>query len=290
MTDGDREPDDDALETARREALESIRQEGARVAIDTRLEIQEKTRQWVAASSAFLILALGLLAFFGYKETADFRRKLSELETQAEQSIADAHRTTREQVAALEKRTAELQDQVDRRAEEAAASIAAARDELDEARAAYSQRLEELDAAGVLLADSRAVLGQTRQLEATYREAQRDVQRQLEQIARLQNSFFNVFVMYHGPDSEVSGTLDPLLREIRDAGFVVEPENIMRLRVDRTEILYYDESRPPQVDTVLELVRESPLGERLAARGEPPRAAFKGRRNPRDLLIKVRLY
>lgn len=280
--------DRDALEQAREEAIEAVRQEGARVAIDTRMEIQEKTRQWVTASAAFLVLALGLLAFFGYKETADFRRKLTELEEEAQQSVTEARQQAREQLASLQRRVEKLSTDVDRQARAATEQIDAARTDLADAQADFSARLRQLEAASDRLAESQALLREARALEATYREAQADVQRQLQQIAKLQNSFFNVFVMYQAPASTVEAVVDPLLAEIRDAGFVVDAENIMGLSVDRTEIIYYDESRPPQVDTLLRLLRRSPVGERLAARGEPAEAVFRGRRNPRDLLIKIR--
>lgn len=280
--------DRDALEQAREEAIEAVRQEGARVAIDTRMEIQEKTRQWVTASAAFLVLALGLLAFFGYKETADFRRKLTELEEEAQQSVTEARQQAREQLASLQRRVEKLSTDVDLQAQAATEQIDAARTDLADAQADFSARLRQLEAASDRLAESQALLREARALEATYREAQADVQRQLQQIAKLQNSFFNVFVMYQAPASTVETVVDPLLAEIRDAGFVVDAENIMGLSVDRTEIIYYDESRPPQVDTLLRLLRRSPVGERLAARGEPAEAVFRGRRNPRDLLIKIR--
>lgn len=280
--------DRDALEQAREEAIEAVRHEGARVAIDTRLEIQEKTRQWVTASAAFLVLALGLLAFFGYKETADFRRKLSELETEAQQTLDEARARTRQQVAGLQNRVAEVSAEVDQRANAASEQIASAKAALAEAQADFDGRLAQLDQAQARLAESQALLRKARALEATYRAAQKDVQRQLDQIAKLQNSFFNVFVMYQAPRRTVETVVDPLLARIRDAGFVVDAENIMGLSVDRTEIIYYDESRPPQVDTLLTLLRESPVGDRLAERGQPPEAVFRGRRNPRDLLIKIR--
>lgn len=280
--------DRDDLEQVRQDALEAIRHEGARVAVDTRLEIQEKTRQWVTASAAFLVLALGLLAFFGYKETADFRRKLTELETEAQQSLNQAREETDKQVAALQERLAALSSEADRRAQNASRKIDAAEARLAEAQADFSARLDQLDAASTRLEETQALLREARELAATYRDAQADVQRQLRQISKLQNSFFNVFVMYQAPESQVESVVDPFLAEVREAGFVVDAENIMGLSVDRTEIIYYDQSRPPQVETLLTLLRESGVGQSLAERGEPVQAVFKGRRNPRDLLIKIR--
>ncbi|MBA1145721.1 hypothetical protein H0Z60_01490 [Ectothiorhodospiraceae bacterium WFHF3C12] len=278
----------DRFEQARDEALEAIRQEGERVAIETRVEIQEKTRQWVTASAAFLVLAFSLLAFFGYKETADFRRKLTDLETEAQQSLEEARAQAQSEVEALRERIEALGAEVDDRARAATRQITEARDALAAAQDDFDERLDQLDAAGARLTETQDLLRKARTLEATYREAQQDVQRQLRQIAKLQNSFFDVFVMYQAPASAVEEVVDPLLAAVRDAGFVVEPENIMRLSVDRTEIIYYDPGRPPQVDTLLELLRDSPAGRTLSARGEPVAAVSKGRRNPRDLLIKIR--
>lgn len=280
---------DDAMREAVRHAVAEIESEAQRIAIDTRLEIQEKTKRWVAAAGGFLVLALGLLAFFGYREAADFRNELQALEQDARQQIADTRTLVSDRADALGQRITRLSSDVDTAAAAVSRRIEEARATLDAAEARFSDRLRELEAAAERLDESRSVLAQTQRLRADYADAQAQVNEQLQQIARLQNSFFDIGVIYDGPSERRADILSALRARLDPLGFVLRPENVFNSTVDRTEILYYDETRPLQVDRLLGLVRASVAGEQGRARGEPVEARFVSERDPRELLIKLRV-
>jgi hypothetical protein len=280
---------DDAVRAAVRRAVGEIEGEAQRIAIETRLEIQEKTKRWVAAAGGFLVLALSLLAFFGYREAADFRNELRALEEDARQQITDTRTLVGDRADALNQRITRLSGDVDAAAASVSQRIQEARATLDAEAARFSARLQELDAAAERLQESRNLLAQTRRLRTDYTQAQGQVNEQLQQIARLQNSFFDIGVIYDGPPERREDVLSGLRASLDPFGFVLKPENVFNSTVDRTEILYYDETRPLQVDRLLGLVRASLAGAQSRARGEPVEARFVSERNPRELLIKLRV-
>jgi hypothetical protein len=246
-----------SIDTRVNEAIEHLESEARRIEMDTRFAIQEKSKRWANASAGFLLLALGLLTFFGFKEVVDFDRKLSELGAKAEKETSTVLR-----------------------------KVAAAEESLDKASASFALRLEELEKSEKLLSQSQRVFDDTKALAREYDIANTQVNTTLKEIAVLQNSFFNITIMYHGSNKQRQSNLQTLVAALRAAGYTVLPGNIIDSTVNRTELLYYDESVPSQVKQVHTLMEQhAPAHDQsdIIARFIP------NRNNSRELLIKLRV-
>ena len=263
-------PPRDPLEAAVARAVRQIDDEAQRIAVETRLEIQEKTRRWITASGTLLALVVGMLTLFGFKEVYNFQAKLQEFEKEAKQQLATIH------------------EQIATQADDLRGRITALGQQLDAANEDFQGQLAKLEKAERRLDQSRSLLQEADRLNSDFAGAQEQVARQLKQIAKLQNSFFDVFVICDVPPSRRPELVEPLRQRLEASGFVLKPKNIYTSTVDRTEVLYYDESRPDQVELLVRIVKGTPLGKKLTEQGRAIKARFISERNPRELLIKLR--
>lgn len=260
----------DPVDAAVARAVQQIDDEARRAAVDTRLEIQEKTRRWITASGTLLGLVVGLLTLFGYKQAYDFQSKLQALEDEAQQQLAT------------------VKKQISTQADDLSGRITALGKKLSRANADFQAQLAKLKETERRLDDSRSLLQEAKRLNSEFSGAQAQVAQQLKQIAKLQNSFFDVFIICDAPPSRRAEVVEPLRQSLEASGFVLKPENVYTSTVDRTEVLYYDKDRPDQVDLLLRLLKDTPLGKKLNERGHEIKARFISERNPRELLIKLR--
>ena len=295
---GQPQADEDAVQTrinAQLEgALRRLETESQRVEIETRVAIQEKSKRWITASAGFLMLALGILAFFGFREIWNLEKRAEDLTQRMEISAEQAL----ERVVTFEGKLGELElsanakaSGVEQKIAEAEENLRTARQEMEAARGKmleaerdFQRQLDRLKLTRQLLDEGRDTLDEAKRLTAEYEKSQALVNTKLAEIERLQNSFFNIYVAYQGTIENRNAILSPLFERLREGGYKVLPENVIDSTVDRTELIYYEDPEPSQVEEVHAIMQETLCQDCR----EPIPRRYIVSSNPRDILLKVR--
>src|SRR5439155_11879225 len=102
-------------------------------------------------------------------------------------------------------------------------------------------------------------------------------------IEKIQNSFFDIFVHFEGNIEQNNKIISDIIAKLNSEGFLISgKKNIIQVGVDVTEILYYNESAEAKVRLLKQLLKEK-------YPDIQPRLIRKDDRNPKEILIKLKL-
>ncbi len=260
----------DAIDEKVTEAIARIEHEAKRIEIDTRIAIQEKSKRWASASAGFLLFFVGLLALVGVREVVNIRNEAAEL-----------RRTAAEAYTELQTDLEQITDEI----ESIRAKVIADGDSFTEDLEVLSDDLEERKEQVAGIDRILNIAQQSLRRADEVAEAQERVREELDNIERLQNSFFNVIVMYPGSADEIR----PVISGLRARGYTVLPENVLNVSVDRAEVVYYDADEPKQVEDVRQILEAALNDMNDSDDLQAVSARHIVRNAPRDILVKVLL-
>ena len=230
-------------------AVKELSKSAKQVELETLERIETKAVSWVKLQFAFFAGILGVLVFLGYKTFEDLN-----------QSVDD----TQEYIA-------DLQQNVESRAQELNQRFEGSESLIE----TFNKRTERFDKLqnefGEDLDQLKAKIREVRELSQAVKDGRRE-------IARIQNSIYRVSV-HLDADSTAETDIDALLRDLQERGYAVSDKDVSLIGVDRTEVIYYSDSAPPQVHELLEV-----LSKRYPAIES---RSIRSRRDHRDILIKL---
>ena len=102
------------------------------------------------------------------------------------------------------------------------------------------------------------------------------------EIQRLQNSFFDIFIQIDGDEDQLNNKLPELITKLNEAGFVFNNSNIANVSVDKTEVIYYNNTAEEKAKFLANLLCNEYLDIKC-------RANLRRERNPREILIKIKI-
>lgn len=243
----DPQPGTPDYETAK--AIESIRATGDRVEVETRRIIQQRTGEWMRNSMLFVATALGVMGFFGYSKLSDYMAEMKQnfdsINALAESSQKQFEVITR-QVEAASIRVSEIDTRM-QEAEQLLESLQQSRLQLEVLESSIDQRMNEVEV--------------------------------------LKNSLMNVYIVYEGVNENATLQLQKILHQLKVAGFIVSPGDVLAADVTSNEIVFFAEKRPAAVDAIIKALQS----ELPAAVAIPVRQQLRGGRNEHDIAINLQL-
>lgn len=230
-------------------AVNELSNAAKRVELETLERIETKAVSWVKLQFAFFVGVLGVLVFLGYKTFEDLHQSVEE---------------TQEYISNLQQDVESRADELNQRFEGSESLIETFNKRTERFDELQNEFVEDLDQ---LKAQIREVRGLSQAVKDDRRE-----------IARMQNSFYRLSVHLEA-DSVAGANIDQLLRDLQELGYTISDKDVSLIGVDRTELIYYSDSAPPQVDELLHVLRKRYPA--IKSR------SIRSRRDGREILIKL---
>jgi Skp family chaperone for outer membrane proteins len=237
--------------------------------------IQDATIKWAKGLMYLYGIALTILlvalSLFGIKQVSDVdkwfdnvQKRLQENEKTVQEKTKELSATLDQEFANANKKFSDLHTNL----EGLTSGVNAEQEHL--------QKLNET-AKGLRFEEAFKELGELRNhLKADIRE----VRQVKEEQTKFDRSLFEIHLQFDGGPEQTQGSIETLLQPLSEQGFVVEEANILRIGVDKNEVIYYNRLAHAQSRLIADTLKPQfpAISTRFANRKE---------RNAREILIKL---
>jgi uncharacterized membrane-anchored protein YhcB (DUF1043 family) len=108
----------------------------------------------------------------------------------------------------------------------------------------------------------------------------RDVKRVKDEQTKFDRSLFEIHIQFDGGPEQTQGSIESLLQSLSEQGFIIEETNVLRIGVDKSEVIYYNRLAHSQTRLIADTLKPQfpAITTRFANRKE---------RNAREILVKL---
>ncbi len=263
---------DAALRTAALEDLKDRLSVIEKQAID---RIQDDTIKWAKGLMYLYGIALAILlaalSLFGFNKFSDVDKWFDNVQNRLQ-----------ENEKTVQVKTTELLETINQKVENATKTFADLDTRLDKLSSGVIDEQEHLQtltetAKGLKFEEAFKELGELRNhLKADIRE----VRQVKEEQTKFDRSLFEIHLQFDGGPEQTQGSIESLLQPLTEQGFVIEEANILRIGVDKSEVIYYNRLAHAQSRLIADTLKPQfpAISTRFANRKE---------RNAREILVKL---